>query len=260
MKNLGNVTLMVGDALKMPFPENSIDLIIAHPPYFGIDFARYGGTPSDQLNSSSIKKMLRGLEKFTKEAYRVLKPGSSLFIANGPQSLVNLKYVIETVETSSFSHHGFIIQNGYVDDNPEYVIQEQVASSSIIRWDHFAKPGADVKHNPFKVKKYNNPVWTFPVNNLESPIDQWIYDSFPNSIPDAVNENVVSRLVEMFSEPGDIVLDPFGGTGVVATVASSLGRNAISSDISKDASVAAEIRYLLTLGERNLLDKVKVIK
>lgn len=255
----GNVTLITGDALKLPFPDNSIDLIIAHPPYFGVDTARYGGKPSDQINSTTSKKMLRMLEKFTSQAHRILKPGGSLFIANGPGDEVNLKYIIDTKETSELIHLGFIIQNGYDEKNPEHVASEALNSSCVIRWDHFAKTGDDIKFNPFKVKKYNNPVWNLSVNNEESPIDQWLWDRFPTSMPDSINETLVSRLVEMFSNPGDIVLDPFGGTGVVATVSSMLGRNAISNDISPDAIEAARLRYILTVGEKHFIDKVKVI-
>jgi hypothetical protein len=44
--------------------------------------------------------------------------------------------------------------------------------------------------------------------------------------------NVVQKYIEAFSEPGEVVLDPFGGSGVTAVEALVLRRRAIHSDIS----------------------------
>ena len=42
------------------------------------------------------------------------------------------------------------------------------------------------------------------------------------------------RIITGWSPPGGIVLDPFGGTGTTAHVASALGRVGISADLSAD--------------------------
>jgi hypothetical protein len=44
--------------------------------------------------------------------------------------------------------------------------------------------------------------------------------------------NVVQKYIETFTEPGELVLDPFGGSGVTAVEALVLRRRAIHSDIS----------------------------
>jgi DNA modification methylase len=44
----------------------------------------------------------------------------------------------------------------------------------------------------------------------------------PTAFPDAL----VARLVKLYSEPGDVVCDPFAGTGTVGRVARLLGRQA----------------------------------
>jgi modification methylase len=51
---------------------------------------------------------------------------------------------------------------------------------------------------------------------------------FPDEIP--------RRLIRMFSFPGDLVLDPFLGTGTTARVAVELGRNAVGYEISPEFS------------------------
>src|SRR2546421_5015970 len=51
--------------------------------------------------------------------------------------------------------------------------------------------------------------------------------------------NVVRAYVERYSQPGDVVLDPFGGTGVTAIEAFLLGRHAIHNDLNPFANFIA---------------------
>lgn len=51
--------------------------------------------------------------------------------------------------------------------------------------------------------------------------------------------NVVREYVRRYSEPGDTVLDPFGGTGVTAIEAFLLGRHAIHNDLNPFANFLA---------------------
>src|SRR5208283_2143910 len=51
--------------------------------------------------------------------------------------------------------------------------------------------------------------------------------------------NVVRKYVEQYSQEGDTVLDPFGGTGVTAIEAFLLGRKAIQNDLNPFANFIA---------------------
>jgi DNA modification methylase len=51
--------------------------------------------------------------------------------------------------------------------------------------------------------------------------------------------NVVRVYIERYSEEGDVVLDPFGGTGVTAIEAFLLGRSAIQNDLNPFANFIA---------------------
>src|SRR5260370_7623057 len=48
--------------------------------------------------------------------------------------------------------------------------------------------------------------------------------------------NVVRAYLQRYSEEGDVVLDPFGGTGVTAIEAFLLGRHAIQNDLNPFAN------------------------
>src|SRR5713226_4596242 len=51
--------------------------------------------------------------------------------------------------------------------------------------------------------------------------------------------NVVRAYIKRYSQEGDVVLDPFGGTGVTAIEAFLLGRNAIQNDLNPFANFIA---------------------
>ena len=52
--------------------------------------------------------------------------------------------------------------------------------------------------------------------------------------------NVIQKYIEHYSKPGDLVCDPFGGTGVTAVEALVLGRRALYVDISEWATFLAK--------------------
>lgn len=65
----------LGNAQNLPENDNSVDLIIAHPPYANIVKYSDGKNPDDLSSISSLPKFLDALEIAIKEMYRVLKPG-----------------------------------------------------------------------------------------------------------------------------------------------------------------------------------------
>jgi DNA modification methylase len=64
----------------------------------------------------------------------------------------------------------------------------------------------------------------------------------PNQLPEVYLE----RLIKAYTNPGDRVLDPFGGSGTTATVAVALGRDCITIDISEHN--VASIRERIAAG------------
>jgi DNA modification methylase len=66
---------MVGDSRDLSFlKDNSIDLIITHPPYMNIIKYSDGKIPADLSNISSLPKFCDEIEIVAKELFRVLKP------------------------------------------------------------------------------------------------------------------------------------------------------------------------------------------
>lgn len=73
---------------------------------------------------------------------------------------------------------------------------------------------------PYKTTKIPGNVWEFPRVRYRMPE----YEDHPTQKPEALLE----RIIKASTNPGDTVLDPFGGTFTTAAVAKRLGRKAIS--------------------------------
>ena len=94
-----------------------------------------------------------------------------------------------------------------------------------------------------------NPNGRQPSNVWEIPIPvqgSWRTPTIPHVCP--LPEDLVKRMVLLSTDPGDVVFDPFAGTGVVLAVANALGRKSAGLDIEpayarafRDRSTASEI-------------------
>jgi len=83
VKNNAKQVIKLGNAQKLAEKDNSIDLIITHPPYANIVKYSDGKNPDDLSSISSLPKFLDALEIAVKEMYRVLKPGRFCAILMG---------------------------------------------------------------------------------------------------------------------------------------------------------------------------------
>ncbi|MDR1034037.1 MAG: site-specific DNA-methyltransferase [Bifidobacteriaceae bacterium] len=75
---------------------------------------------------------------------------------------------------------------------------------------------------------------------------------YPTQKPEAL----LARIIKASSNPGDIVLDCFAGSGTTATVAEKLGRRWISCDVGK-LSIYTQQKRLLNIAESKDLEKSK---
>lgn len=80
--------------------------------------------------------------------------------------------------------------------------------------------------------------------------------SFSTDYPTEKNEKLLSRITEMSSRPGDLVLDVFGGSGTTCVVAEKLGRRWIAVDCGKLAIYTMQKR-LLNIAESKDLENPK---
>ncbi len=237
------LSLVLGDAKKLPLPSNSVDLIVTHPPYIGTDVERYGGDRSLQINlSNNEKKMLKLYLRAVQEMFRVLKPSGSLIMANASKDGFDTKLVADILRDGQLHLAGTFVQ--YAPPRAHFR-GERVNTEGLTFWNHFAK-SPEIYYDHMEVKRHSNPVWELPFNNVADTIDQKL-ESEGHHVLDVMNKELVSRFIKMYSKKDHVVLDPFGGSALVAVTAVELGRYGISNDISESQQLAAARRAELTL-------------
>jgi site-specific DNA-methyltransferase (adenine-specific)/adenine-specific DNA-methyltransferase len=89
-------------------------------------------------------------------------------------------------------------------------------------------------------------VWEIPIL-MKNATD---FTGYPTQKPEAL----LARIIKASSNPGDIVLDCFGGSGTTATVAEKLGRRWITCDVGKLAIYTIQKRLLGISDSKAIVD------
>ncbi len=100
-----------GDARELDaIPDESVDLVAAHPPYHNI--IRYGGsgTPGDLSTAQSLEEYLDMIGQVSREAYRVLKPGGHAAILVGDTRIRKHYVPISHYVLQALLKAGFILK------------------------------------------------------------------------------------------------------------------------------------------------------
>ncbi|WP_394513093.1 TRM11 family SAM-dependent methyltransferase [Priestia aryabhattai] len=126
-----NVELIKQDARQLPFPDESFDMVIIHPPYLSntafsestqLQLAVMGikqkAIWKDELKargsyasvSDGLRKYLVGWHSILKEAYRVLKPGGICAIENGDGQIDYVRIPVGTITREFATDIGFSIE------------------------------------------------------------------------------------------------------------------------------------------------------
>lgn len=208
-----------GDALEMmgEIPSGSIDLIITDPP-FAINFRakrmNYNRTGKHVLDGY-IEVDPGDYAAFTRcwmeEAFRVLSGSGSIYVFSGWNHLKDVLCSLDDIGFFSLNHIIWKYQFGV------YTRKKFVTS-------HY--------HILYAVKNPRN--YTF--NKAEHyPEDVWIinreYWKGKRKTPTKLPFGLVRKILTFSSNPGDLVFDPFLGSGTVAVVSKAMGRNYLGFEL-----------------------------
>jgi len=229
------------DVLKN-FPDNCIDLIFTSPPYnFGLDYKNHkDGTNWDEY----FKKLF----KIFTECIRILKFGGRIIV--NVQPLFSDYIPIHHILSNFFMEQKMIWKGEIIWDkhnwNCKYTAWGSWKSPSNpylkYTWEFlevFCKGSLKKEGNSNNIdisdeefKKYVIAKWDIaPERNMKNY-------GHPAMFP----ENLVERVLKLFSFKGDIILDPFNGAGTTTAIAKKLSRKYIGIDISKEYCKIAEDR------------------
>lgn len=206
--------IILGNAIELMkiLPNESIDLVVTDPPYKTIT-----GGDSDGANSVRPKGMLEGNRKLFKEqnvdpatwipeVYRVLKQNTHCYIFT---NTLNLQTMLSISEKAGFKLHNLLVweknnctPSQYYMKNCEYVLFLRKGKAKWIN---------DIGGSK-TVHRFNNIIGN-KLHPTEKPIE------------------LLKFYINNSSNDGDIVLDPFMGSGSTAVAALETNRNFIGYEI-----------------------------
>jgi DNA modification methylase len=242
--------IILGSAENMKeLPDNSVHLMITSPPY---------NVSKEYDEDLSLKEYLQLLENSFKETFRVLVNGgrACINVANlGRKPYIPLSdYISKMMIDIGFNMRGEIIWNKAASASPSTAWGSwQSAANPILRDIHeyilvFSK--GDYKREKGKKEnsitkeqfmEWTKSIWTM---NAESARRIGHPAPFPEELP--------YRLIQLYSFKGDIVLDPFMGSGTTAVAAIKSERKFVGYDISQDYIDLAEKRLKPFLEQTSL--------
>jgi site-specific DNA-methyltransferase (adenine-specific) len=231
--------LLQGDCLEILkyIKSESVNTVFADPP-FNLG-KNYGEKVNDKLNDSDY---LDWMYSWISECERVLSPGGSLFIYNLPKWNVLLgPYLLEIGLTF---RHWIAVDikmsmpiNGRLYPS-HYSLLYYSKGDRPKTFRKIRTPIATCRHCGGEIKDYGghrsamNPkgVNLTDVWNDIPPVRHWKFKSKKRQA-NQLSTKLLSRVVEISTLPGDVVLDPFGGSGTTFAVCESKQRHWIGIEL-----------------------------
>jgi site-specific DNA-methyltransferase (adenine-specific) len=230
-------------------PDSSIDFVFADPPYLLSNggFTVSGGkqVPVDKGKwdtSQGFEADLQFHENWISAVRSKLKPDSAIVISGTYHSIYKCGVALEKL--------GFRVLNEIIwfkpNGAPNLAGRSFAASHETLIWaSHSTKSKhtfnyLDMKHGDFPGDNLKNPdkqmrsVWSIP----NTPQKEKTLGRHPTQKPLALLE----RLILACTKPGDLVLDPFAGSGTTGVAAIKLGRSFIGFETEAEYSRLARKR------------------
>lgn len=226
--------ILSGDCIEAmnSLPENSVDLIFADPPYnlqLKGDLHRPDNSKVDAVDDHWDQFTgFAAYDKFTREwlaaARRVLKPNGAIWVIGSYHNIFRVGAALQDA--------GFWILNDVVwrksNPMPNFRGKRLTNAHETMIW---ASKSENSKYtfNYEALKSLNEGVqmrsdWVLPIcTGGERLKDEKGDKAHPTQKP----ESLLHRVLIGSTNPGDVVLDPFFGTGTTGAVAKMLGRNFI---------------------------------
>ncbi len=239
--------VLVGDCLEelRKLPAESVDLVFADPPYnlqLERDLLRPNNTVVDGVHDdwdkfSSFETYDRFSRAWLAECRRILKPNGAIWVIGSYHNIFRLGTALQDL--------GFWIQNDIVwrktNPMPNFRGKRFTNAHETLIWAG-REQKSRVTFNYEAMKALNDDLqmrsdWLFPIcAGPERLKDGNGRKAHPTQKPEAL----LHRVLLASTNAGDVVLDPFFGTGTTGAVARRLGRKWLG--IERDPTYAAAAR------------------
>src|ERR1700759_1247503 len=242
--------IVIGDCVAemSKLPAGSVDLVFADPPYnlqLKGDLKRPDESHVDAVNNDWDKfSSFAAYDDFTRAwllaCRRVMKPSATLWVIGSYHNIFRVGAMLQDL--------GFWVLNDVVgrktNPMPNFRGRRFTNAHETLIW---AARDADAKRYTFNyeaLKAGNEDVqvrsdWTIPLCTGEERLKGRDGKKLhPTQKPEAL----LARVILSSTRPGDLILDPFSGTGTTGAVAVHLGRRYIGIERDPAYAKAAEKR------------------
>ena len=232
-------------------PAKSVDMIFADPPYnlqLAGELFRPDGSHVDAVNDEWDKfDTFAAYDAFTRawlaEAHRILKDDGTIWVIGSYHNIFRVGTAVQDL--------GYWILNDIVwrkaNPMPNFRGTRFTNAHETLIW---ASKGEKAKYtfNYRSMKTLNDELqmrsdWEFPICGGQERLKKNGTKVHPTQKPEAL----IYRILLACTRPGDVVLDPFFGTGTTGAVAKRLGRRWIGIEREGDYIEAAEERIAAAL-------------
>lgn len=231
--------------------DNSIHLVLTSPPYFNLKEYKKSVNQLGIIND--YQQFVDELEKVWRECYRILVPGGRIVCVVGDVCLSRKKYgrhivmplhsdisvscrkigfdnlnpilwhKISNAKFEANTKSSFLGKpyepNAIIKNDVEYILMERKPGG-------YRKP-TEQQRTDSRIEKENFQDWFSQIWEMPGA-------STRNGHPAPFPLELATRLVKMFSFVGDIVVDPFCGSGTTLAAAINCDRNSIGIETEKE--------------------------
>lgn len=241
--------ILAGDCIDVmnALPEASVDLIFADPPYnlqLKGDLHRPNNSLVDAVDNAWDQfDSFAVYDAFTKAwlaaAKRLLKPGGAIWVIGSYHNIFRVGAELQT--------QGYWILNDVIwrksNPMPNFRGKRFTNAHETIIWAS-KDEGSKYTFNYDALKELNEGIqmrsdWVLPICNGGERLKD---DKGDKAHPTQKPESLLHRILVGSTNPGDVVLDPFFGTGTTGAVAKALGREYIGIEREEAYRVVAERR------------------
>lgn len=261
--NIGNCQYAIGDCIDVmeSMPEKSVNTIVTSPPY---NLNKCYGEYNDNCSFSEWEELI---DRVAKAAHRILTDNGSFLLNVSPVPDKKTKEIIplDAIAYFVFKKHGYYLRNSIVwhFNNMQNCTNRLSGRWEAILW--FVK---DINNYQFNLDDIRIPYITKNDKRLvggvgRNPTDTWNFD-LPESdfwYFDRVNNmtknklgisehpcvfptTMIERIIKMTTKEGEVVLDPFLGSGTTLVAANNLKRIGLGIELDDKFSPIIEKRVV----------------
>ncbi|MDE5527939.1 DNA-methyltransferase [Elizabethkingia meningoseptica] len=243
INTINESVLLNGDCLEKlaEIPDNSIDFCFVDPPY---NIKKKYESWDDSID---IQEYFNWCDKWLTELARIIKPNRTVAILNIPQWAVrHFKHLNKTLEFQDWiiwdamglpvrmimpSHYSILcFSKGKSNDLPGIIRQNH----SSIEYDALRSLKKDycIRASCVKIRNKNKVIDKEPISNIWSDIHRLKHNSKRVDHPTQLPPQLMYRLISLFTNENEVVLDCFNGSGTTTLCSEILNRRYIGIELS----------------------------